>query len=57
MVKTMSMKFSAGPNFSATEENGTASKVSATTLIVPATKEPTAATASAAPARPLRAMG
>ncbi len=48
--------YSGGPKRSAKSASGGASSIKATTLAVPATKEPMAAMASAAPARPLRAM-
>ncbi len=51
-----SAKYSGGPKRRAKPARGGASSMSATTLTVPAMKEPTAAMASAAPARPLRAM-
>ena len=49
-------KYSAGPNFSASEMIGTAKSIRPTMLNVPATKEPIAAMASAGPARPWRAI-
>ena len=48
-------KYSAGPKASAARATSGAASWSATTLKVPATNEAMAATASAAPARPLRA--
>ena len=48
-------KYSAGPKASAARATSGAASCSATTLNVPATNEAMAATASAAPARPLRA--
>ena len=55
-AKTISAKYSAGPNFSATSTTSGASSVSSTVAIEPATNEPIAAVASAGPARPLRAI-
>jgi hypothetical protein len=49
-------KFSRGPKVSATADKGAASKATTAVPTVPATKEPSAATASATPARPWRAM-
>jgi hypothetical protein len=51
-----SAKYSGGPNRSAKLASGGASSMSAITLPVPAMKEPIAAMASAAPARPFRAI-
>jgi len=50
------MKYSGGPNRSAAIASVGAMKLSARMLIEPATKEPTAETASAAPARPRLAI-
>ena len=55
-ANSIRVKYSAGPNFKAVEESGTANSVRATTPRVPAMKEPMADIASAAPARPLRAI-
>ncbi|MNF82542.1 hypothetical protein D3C84_648500 [compost metagenome] len=49
-------KYSAGPKFSASLATTGANRVSSTVAMVPATKEPIAAVASAGPARPLRAI-
>jgi hypothetical protein len=56
IANSISVKYSAGPNFSAIDVSGTAKSVSPTTPRVPAMKEPIAATASAAPARPFFAI-
>ena len=56
-ANSISAKYSGGPNLSANSASGMATKVSAVTPSVPAMKELTAAMASAAPARPLRASG
>ena len=53
---TISEKYSAGPNFSATAASGTASTAISSVDTVPAKNEPSAAMPSAAPARPLRAI-
>ena len=53
----ISVKYSAGPNFNASSDSGTATNASAVMPSVPAMKELTAAIARAAPARPLRAIG
>ena len=53
---TISAKYSAGPNLSATLTTSGASTVSSTVPMVPATKEPMAAVASAAAPRPCRAI-
>ena len=55
-ASTISEKYSAGPNLSAKSTTTGARKVSPTSRCVPATKEPIAAVASAAPARPRRAI-
>ena len=55
-ASTISAKYSAGPNSSATRTISGATKVSASVAIVPATKEPMAAVASAWAPRPLRAI-
>src|SRR5512145_2919722 len=51
-----SAEYSGGPNFSAMAASGGASSISPITEIVPATNDPIAAIASAAPARPLRVI-
>jgi hypothetical protein len=56
IAKSMSVKYSAGPNLSAIDESGIAKSVSATTPIVPAMNEPIAETANAAPALPFFAI-
>ena len=53
---TISEKYSAGPNFSATSDNGTATAAIRIVATVPAKNEPSAAMASAAPAWPLSAI-
>ncbi len=53
---TISEKYSAGPNLSATSARGGANAATTSVANVPATNEPIAATASAVPARPLRAI-
>ena len=55
-AKTISAKYSVGPNLSATSTTSGASSVSRMVAIVPATKEPIAAVASAGPARPRLAI-
>ena len=55
-AKTISAKYSAGPNLSATATITGATSVSATVAMLPATKEPIALVASAGPARPIRAI-
>ena len=52
----ISEQYSAEPNFSAIAVSGGAKSAISTVAIVPATKEPIAAVASATPARPLRAI-
>jgi hypothetical protein len=54
--RSVSPKYSAGPNSSAALATSGAKSWRATTLIVPATNDPMAATARAAPARPFRAI-
>ena len=56
IANNISVKYSAGPNLSAIEDNGTANTVSPITPSVPAMNEPIADTASAAPARPFFAI-
>ena len=56
IAKSISVKYSAGPNFNAIDVSGSANSVSATTPIVPAMNDPMADTASAAPARPFFAI-
>ena len=53
---TMSEKYSAGPNFSATSASGGAATAMISVATQPAKNEPSAATASAGPARPWRAI-
>ena len=53
---TISEKYSAGPNFSATSASGGAASTSRKVATVPAKKEPRAAVASAGPARPCLAI-
>ncbi len=53
---TMSEKYSAGPNLKATSASGGAKAAISMVATVPAKNEPMAASASAAPARPLRAI-
>ena len=53
---TISEKYSAGPNLSATSASGGAASTSRNVATVPAKKEPSAAVASAGPARPWRAI-
>ncbi len=55
-ANTISVKYSAGPNFSAISMTIGASSVSSTVAIEPATNEPMALVASAGPARPALAM-
>ncbi|MNE18307.1 hypothetical protein D3C80_1113380 [compost metagenome] len=54
--RTISEKYSAGPKLSAIAASGGAATASRMVATVPAKKEPRAAVASAAPARPLRAI-
>ena len=53
---TISEKYSAGPNFSASSDSGIATAAISTVATVPAKNEPSAAVASAAPACPLSAI-
>ena len=53
---TISEKYSAGPNLSATSASGGAKAATTIVANVPAMNEPRAAMASAVPARPLRAI-
>ena len=53
---TISEKYSAGPNFSATSASGGAKAATISVANVPAMNEPMAAIASALPARPCRAI-
>ena len=53
---TMSEKYSAGPNLSATSASAGAANAMTAVAMQPATNEPMAAMASAGPARPLRAI-
>ena len=55
-AKTISAKYSAGPNLSATSTMIGARSVTRIVAIVPATKEPMAQVASAGPARPFFAI-
>jgi hypothetical protein len=55
-ASTISVKYSAGPNRSASRTRSGATKVSARVAIVPATNEPIAAVARAWAPRPWRAM-
>ena len=55
-ASTIRQKYSAGPKASAASTTQGATKVSASVPIVPATKLPMAAVASAGPARPRRAI-
>ena len=53
---TISEKYSAGPNLNASSTSGPASAARISVPTVPAKNEPSAAIASAAPARPCRAI-
>ena len=53
---TISEKYSAGPNLSATSASGGANSAISTVATVPAKNEPMAAVASARPALPCRAI-
>ncbi len=53
---TISEKYSAGPNLSATSASGGANAATRSVAKQPATNDPIAATASAVPARPWRAI-
>ena len=53
---TIRLKYSAAPNFSATAVSGGAKIATRKVATVPAKNDPSAATASAVPARPLRAI-
>jgi hypothetical protein len=53
---TISEKYSAGPNLNASSTIGSASAATMSTPTVPAKNDPSAAVASAAPARPRRAI-
>ncbi|MNN92947.1 hypothetical protein D3C81_2113070 [compost metagenome] len=55
-ASTISMKYSGGPSLTAKSATTGANSVTTTVAIVPATNEPMAAVASAAPARPLLAI-
>ena len=55
-ASSMSMKYSGGPSLTAKSATTGANRVTSTVAIVPATKEPIAEVASAAPARPLLAI-
>ena len=54
--RTISEKYSAGPNLSATSASGGAATAMTSVATQPAKNEPTAAVASAGPARPWRAI-
>ena len=53
---TMSEKYSAGPNVSASSDSGGANPATTIVAMVPAKNEPSAQIDSAAPARPFRAI-
>ena len=55
-ASTISMKYSGGPSLTAKSATTGANSVTMTVAMVPATKDPIAAVASAAPARPLLAI-
>ena len=55
-ASNISMKYSGGPNLTAKSATMGANSVTSTVAIVPATNEPMAAVASAAPARPFLAI-
>ena len=55
-ASSISMKYSGGPSLTAKSATNGANSVTSTVAMVPATKEPIAAVASAAPARPLLAI-
>ena len=55
-ASTISMKYSGGPSLTANSATPGANSVTTTVAMVPATKEPIAEVASAAPARPLLAI-
>ena len=55
-ARTISAKYSAGPNSSASLTSCGATKLKASVAMVPATNEPIAAVASACAPRPLRAI-
>ena len=55
-ASSISMKYSGGPSLTAKSATTGANSVTSTVAMVPATKEPMAALASAAPARPLLAI-
>jgi hypothetical protein len=55
-ASSISMKYSGGPSLTANSATMGANRVTSTVAMVPATKEPMAAVASAAPARPLLAI-
>ena len=54
--KTINEKYSAGPNLKATSASGGANAAINTVATVPAKNDPSAAVASATPARPRRAI-
>ncbi len=53
---TISEKYSAGPNFNASDDSGVDTAATSNVATVPAKNDPSAAIASAAPASPLRAI-
>ena len=55
-ASSISRKYSGGPSVTAKSATTGANSVTSTVAMVPATKEPMAAVASAAPARPLLAI-
>ena len=55
-ASTISRKYSGGPSRTAYSATSGANRVTSTVAMVPATKEPMAAVASAAPARPFLAI-
>ncbi len=55
-ASTISMKYSGGPSLTANSATKGANSVTTTVAMVPATNEPMAEVASAAPARPLLAI-
>ena len=54
--RTISEKYSAGPNVIASSDSGGAKPATTIVAMVPAKNEPSAQIASAAPARPFRAI-
>ena len=55
-ANSIKQKYSGGPSFTAYSATSGANRVTTTVAILPATNEPIAAVASAAPARPLLAI-